>query len=70
MKWFTNQRRSSSTSRDPEPLLIKIGPLKNDSTQNDPKKEPEEDEEAANKGKFLLENDPKRDTRCQPKKEF
>ena len=31
MKWFTTPRRNSSSITDPEPLLIKIGPLTNQS---------------------------------------
>ena len=41
MKWFTNQRRSASATRgsDPEPLLIKIGPLKSQDDDKDGEKD-------------------------------
>ena len=41
MKWFTTPRRNASSVSDPEPLLIKIGPLTNqsDKKQHDDKQD-------------------------------
>ena len=55
MKWFTTPRRSSSSITDPEPLLIKIGPLTNqsDKKQQNDDEDKDKDKSITTPGKLI-----------------